>query len=163
MDRPITLCDIHSSWQVPLREISQPTQDWPSLGIPMRCTNGPKCWGCSNSMLCRRLRICNMPTCIDAISKTETALYPAMTPPGALATLGHISELTSGMMVWIFEGDTWKLSLHTPKSWTQLANHYLLRRLPTYSRCTNAWTTKRTHCHAYNREWLTKPFLNGPS
>ena len=86
-----------------------------------------------------------------------------MTPSGALATLGHIRadiwhDARSGFSRAI-RGDS---SLHTPKSGTQLANHYLRRRLPTYSRCTNACTTKRTHPHAYNRCWLTKPFLYGP-
>jgi len=53
---------------------------------------------------------------IDRISKAGTALYqhPATTSPGALVTLGHISELKAGMTVFIFEGDVWELEATYP-------------------------------------------------
>jgi hypothetical protein len=51
-------------------------------------------------------------TNIDKISKGGAALYqaPATTAPGALATIGHVSDLKPGMLVFIYQGDTWELA-----------------------------------------------------
>ena len=61
---------------------------------------------------------------IDRISKAGSALYqfPALSPPGSLTTLGHISDLAAGMLLFIFEGDVWELEDSYPEIHDEVGN-----------------------------------------
>ena len=47
---------------------------------------------------------------IDLIALAGSGLYdfPALSTPGALATVAHVAELAPGMTLWIYEGEYWE-------------------------------------------------------